>query len=75
MVEIMGIDHVGIGSDFDGDGELIGCSATNELINITVRLLQEGYTEEEIQKIWGGNWIHVWKQALRYAASQQMSNK
>ena len=75
MVEIMGIDHVGIGSDFDGDGELIGCSATNELINITVRLLQEGYTEEEIQKIWGGNWIRVWKQALRYAASQQMSNK
>ena len=75
MVKIMGIANVGIGSDFDGDGELIGCSATNELINITVRLLQEGYTEEEIQKIWGGNWIRVWKQALRYAASQQMSNK
>ena len=75
MVEIMGIDHVGIGSDFDGDGELIGCAATNELINITVRLLQEGYTEEEIQKIWGGNWIRVWKQTLRFAKSQQITNK
>ena len=75
MVGIMGIDHVGIGSDFDGDGELIGCAATNELINITTRLLQEGYTEEEIRKIWGGNWIRVWKQALRFAESQQISNK
>ena len=75
MVEIMGIDHVGIGSDFDGDGELIGCAATNELINITMRLLQEGYTEEEIQKICGGNWIRVWKQTLRFAESQQITNK
>ena len=55
IVALIGIDHVGIGSDFDGDGELIGCSATNELINITVRLLEEGYTEEDIRKIWGGN--------------------
>lgn len=67
-VEVMGIDHVGIGSDFDGDGELIGCSATNELINITIRLLQEGYKEEEIRKIWGGNWLRVWEQALQFAA-------
>ena len=67
FVEVMGIDHVGIGSDFDGDGELIGCAATNELINITVRLLQEGYSEEEIRKIWGGNWLRVWSQSLSYA--------
>lgn len=67
FVEVMGIDHVGIGSDFDGDGELIGCAATNELINITVRLLQEGYSEDEIRKIWGGNWLRVWSQALSYA--------
>ena len=39
--------------------ELIGCSATNELINITVRLLEEGYTEEDIRKIWGGNLLRV----------------
>ena len=59
IVDLIGIDHVGIGSDFDGDGELIGCSATNELINITVRLLEEGYTEEDIRKIWGGNLLRV----------------
>lgn len=59
IVNLVGIDHVGIGSDFDGDGEVIGCSATNELINITVRLLEEGYTEEDIRKIWGGNLLRV----------------
>ena len=59
IVELVGINHVGIGSDFDGDGELIGCRASNELINITVRLLKEGYTENDIAKIWGGNLLRV----------------
>ncbi len=59
IVDLIGIDHVGIGSDFDGDGELIGCRASNELINITVRLLKEGYCEEDIAKIWGGNLLRV----------------
>ena len=44
---------------FDGDGELIGCSATNELINITTRLLKEGYSENDIRKIWGENFLRV----------------
>lgn len=52
IVDLIGINHVGIGSDFDGDGELIGCRASNELINITMRLLKEGYTENDIAKIW-----------------------
>lgn len=59
IIHIAGIDHVGIGSDFDGDGELIGCRATNELINITTRLIERGYTEQDIQKIWGGNFLRV----------------
>lgn len=59
IVDLIGVDHVGIGSDFDGDGELIGCAATNELINITVRLIEEGYTEEDIRKIWGGNLLRL----------------
>ncbi|MBR5298044.1 MAG: gamma-glutamyl-gamma-aminobutyrate hydrolase family protein [Parabacteroides sp.] len=59
IVDLVGIDHVGIGSDFDGDGELIGCRASNELINITVRLLKEGYTEKDIAQIWGGNFLRV----------------
>ncbi len=59
IVNLIGINHVGIGSDFDGDGELIGCRASNELINITVRLLKEGYSENDIAKIWGGNLLRV----------------
>lgn len=61
IVKLVGIDHVGIGSDFDGDGELIGCRSSNELINITVRLLEEGYSPKDIQKIWGGNLLRVMK--------------
>lgn len=59
VVDLVGVDHVGIGSDFDGGGELIGCCAMNELINITIRLLDEGYSEEDIRKIWGGNLVRV----------------
>lgn len=59
IVDLIGINHVGIGSDFDGDGELIGCRASNELINITVRLLKAGYSENDIAKIWGGNLLRV----------------
>lgn len=62
LVKIMGIDHVGIGTDFDGDGGIIGCASASELINLTRCLLEEGYTEEEIEKIWGGNFLRVMKQ-------------
>lgn len=62
MVDLIGIEHVGIGSDFDGDGELIGCRATNELINITVKLLEQGYTEADLRKLWGGNFLRVMQQ-------------
>ena len=56
---IAGIDHVGIGSDFDGGGGVEQCDATNELINITQGLLCAGLTEKEIAKIWGGNFLRV----------------
>lgn len=59
MVKVAGIDHVGIGSDFDGGGGLIGCNGHNDLIQITVKLIERGYTEEEIEKIWGGNLLRV----------------
>jgi Zn-dependent dipeptidase, microsomal dipeptidase homolog len=62
IVRLIGINHVGIGSDFDGDGGVIGCNAANELINITVRLLKEGYSEEDISKIWGGNLMRVFSE-------------
>lgn len=62
MVDLIGVEHVGIGSDFDGDGELIGCRASNELINITMHLLKEGYSETDISRIWGGNFLRVMHQ-------------
>lgn len=55
IIRVGGIDCVGIGSDFDGGGEIEGCVGANEIINITVELLRRGYTEEEIAAIWGGN--------------------
>jgi microsomal dipeptidase-like Zn-dependent dipeptidase/gamma-glutamyl-gamma-aminobutyrate hydrolase PuuD len=59
IVKVAGIDHVGIGSDFDGGGGLIGCEAHNNLIQITVKLLEKGYSEGDIAKIWGGNFLRV----------------
>lgn len=65
MVNIMGIEHVGIGTDFDGDGGIIGCSDSSELINFTRRLLLERYSEEDIQCIWGGNFLRVMEEVQR----------
>lgn len=58
-VRVAGIDHVGIASDFDGGGGLIGCNGSNDMINITVKLLERGYSDEDIAKIWGGNFLRV----------------
>ena len=59
MIEVMGIDHVGIGTDFDGDGGVPGCASASELINITRMLLKKNYDKESIAKIWGGNFLRV----------------
>ncbi len=59
MVNIMGIEHVGIGTDFDGDGGIIGCNDSSELINLTRRFLLERYSEDDIRLIWGGNFLRV----------------
>lgn len=61
-IKVAGIDHVGIASDFDGGGGLIGCMGSNDMINITVKLIERGYTDEEIAKIWGGNFLRVMDQ-------------
>ena len=58
-VKVAGIDHVGIGSDFDGGGGLLGCNGDNDMINITFHLLEMGYTEEAIRKICGGNFFRI----------------
>ena len=58
-VQIMGIDHVGIGTDFDGDGGIRGFADSSETINFTRQLLARQYSESDIQKIWGGNFLRV----------------
>tara|TARA_B100000949_G_scaffold230749_1_gene241726 strand:+ start:2438 stop:3727 length:1290 start_codon:yes stop_codon:yes gene_type:complete len=59
MVDLIGIDHVGISSDFDGGGGIEGWSDASETFNVTLELVKRGYTEEEIAKLWGGNLLRV----------------
>lgn len=58
-IEVMGIDHVGIGSDFDGDGGIRGFADASEVINFTRLLLKRGYSDTDIKKIWGMNFRRV----------------
>jgi len=60
-ISVMGIDHVGIGTDFDGDGGIRGLASSAELLNFTRRLSDRHYSAEDIQKIWGGNFLRVMK--------------
>lgn len=58
-IEVMGIDHVGIGTDFDGDGGIRGLANSSELLNLTRQLMSRGYSDDDIHKIWGGNFLHL----------------
>ena len=71
MIDVAGIDHVGIGSDFDGGAGVKGCNGDNDMIQITMRLIERGYSDEDIAKIWGGNFLRVLTQAQQYAESNQ----
>ena len=58
-IKVMGIDHVGLGTDFDGDGGVCGLRDSSELLQFTRQLLARRYSERDIQKIWGGNFLRV----------------
>ena len=64
-IKVMGIDHVGLGTDFDGDGGVKGLADSSELINFTRQLLARRYSERDIQKIWGGNFLRVMGQVQK----------
>ena len=70
-VKVAGIDHVGIGTDFDGGGGVSGFNNHSEALNVTVELVRRGYTEEQIRKIWGGNLLRVWRDVIMVAARLQ----
>lgn len=72
-VGLIGIDHVGIASDFDGGGGVVGWNDASETFNVTLELVRRGYTEEEIAKLWGGNLLRVWRDVERVAAEGRVA--
>ncbi len=64
VVKVVGIDHVGLGTDFDGGGGVVGLENASKMKNLTIELLKRGYTEEELGKFWGGNILRVWDKAI-----------
>ncbi len=71
MVDLIGIEHVGISSDFDGGGGIDGWEDASETLNITKELVKRGYTEEEIAKLWGENLLRVMDEVDAVAAELQ----
>ncbi|MFY9150996.1 MAG: dipeptidase [Prolixibacteraceae bacterium] len=70
---LVGVDYVGIGSDFDGGGGLRDCADVSQFPAITMELLRRGYTETEIKKIWGGNLLRVFREVEKTA--EKMRNE
>lgn len=70
-VNLIGIDHVGISSDFDGGGGVIGWNDATETFAVTLELIRRGYTEAQIEKLWGENLLRVMGEAERIARELQ----
>jgi membrane dipeptidase len=67
-VRLIGVDHVGISSDFGGGGGIVGWANAGETMNVTRELVARGYGEPDIAKLWSGNLLRVWRAAERVAA-------
>jgi membrane dipeptidase len=74
-VKLIGIDHVGIASDFDGGGGIDGWNSSAEAFNITLELVRRGYTEEQIGKLWSGNLLRVWGEVQQVAQKLQKQQR
>jgi membrane dipeptidase len=70
-VKLIGIDHVGISSDFDGGGGIDGWNSAAEAFNVTLELVRRGYSEQDIAKLWGGNLLRVWRDVEKVAKNLQ----
>ena len=75
LVKKIGIDHVGISSDFDGGGGVAGWNGADETFNVTLELVRRGYTEEQIGKIWSGNLLRVMEEVQKVAREIQAGRK
>ena len=71
MVDLIGIEHVGISSDFDGGGGLIGWDNASKTFNVSSELVRRGYTEEEKRAMWSGNLLRVLDDAQSIAQEIQ----
>ncbi|MHC4641476.1 MAG: dipeptidase [Planctomycetota bacterium] len=74
-VKVAGIDHVGIGSDFDGGGGIPGFNDHSEALNVTIELVKRGYSQEDISKIWGANLLRVWREVEKAAKELHKGSK
>ena len=75
LVKKIGIDHVGISSDFDGGGGVTGWNGADETFNVTLELVRRGYTEEQIGKLWSGNLLRVMAEVEKVAKQIQAGQK
>lgn len=73
VVNLIGIEHAGISSDFDGGGGVVGWNNAAETFNVTLELVNRGYSEEDIARLWGGNLLRVWRQVEATAARLQQA--
>jgi len=74
-VKKIGIDHVGISSDFDGGGGVTGWNDASETFNVTLELVRRGYTEQQIGQLWSGNLLRVMEQVEKEAQELQRTAK
>ena len=75
IVDRIGIDHVGIGTDFNHGSGIIGFNDASEALNVTLELLKRGYSKDDITKIWGGNFIRVWRAAEKSVETRVMESQ
>ena len=74
-VKLIGLDHVGIASDFEGGGGVTGWNDASETFNVTLELVRRGYTEQQIEKLWGGNLLRVMGEVQRIARELRQENE
>jgi microsomal dipeptidase-like Zn-dependent dipeptidase len=70
-VDLIGIDHVGLSSDFDGGGGIVDWFDAGETFNVTLELVRRGYSRDDIEKLWGGNLLRVWREVEEVAAESR----
>ena len=75
IIDRIGIDHVGIGTDFNHGSGIIGFNDASEALNVTLELLKRGYSKDDITKIWGGNFIRVWRAAENSVETKVMETQ